>query len=96
MNMNALIQQAKKMQKEMLDAQNELEKAEYIGKSQCVEIKIKGSYEIKDIIITDDSILEDKEILSDMLIIAFNDAVGKVKKASENKMGKYANLMPGF
>ena len=49
MNMNALMQQAKKMQEQMLKAQEELENAEIIGKAggDMVTVVMNGKKEIK-------------------------------------------------
>ena len=38
MNMNALMQQAQKMQRDMQKKQNELNSTEFVGESQLVEI----------------------------------------------------------
>lgn len=96
MYMNALLQQAKKMQKEVMESQKKLETTDYKGESQWVTIVINGAYELKEIKFKDDVELDDKEMLEDMLLIAFNDAINKIKKDTEAKLGKYSNMMPGF
>lgn len=96
MNMNALLQQAKKMQKEVMESQKKLEATDYKGESQWVTVIINGSYDLKEIKFKDDVELDDNEMLEDMLLIAFNDAINKIKKDTEDKLGKYSNMMPGF
>ena len=74
MNMNALMQQAQKMQKEMEKAQKELEAKEFEIVSAGGGIK-----EIKAIDIDKEIIdPEDKEMLQDMIVVAINEAISKV------------------
>lgn len=39
---------------------------------------------------------EDMEMLSDMIMIAVNDAMKQVDREVEDKMGKYTQGMPGL
>ena len=39
---------------------------------------------------------EDLSMLEDMILIALNDAFSKVDKETEEKMGKYSNMMNGL
>lgn len=39
---------------------------------------------------------DDFEMLEDMLVVAVNEAIKKVDKATEDKMGKYTKGMPGL
>ena len=39
---------------------------------------------------------EDMEMLEDMIVIAINNAMMEIDKATENKMGKYTKGMPGI
>lgn len=98
MNMQALMKEAQKMQKQLLTTQKELEETIYEGKSEKVLIKINGKYEIQSIKLSEiDEILnEDKEILEDMIIIAFNDAIKKLNADKEKKLSKYGNGLSGL
>ena len=81
MNMNALMQQAQKMQKEMEKAQKELEAKEFeiVSAGGGIKVTILGSKEIKSIDIDKEIIdPEDKEMLQDMIVVAINEAIGKV------------------
>ena len=35
-------------------------------------------------------------MLEDMIMVAVNDAIGQIDKMTEEKMGKYANAVPGL
>ena len=100
MNMQMIMQQAKKMQAQLQKDQEELEKKEYVGSSSKVSIKINGKYEVLDVNISMDDGEKfdstDKEMLEDMILVAFNDAVKKVVVDKENKMGKYGQGLAGL
>ena len=81
MNMNALMQQAQKMQREMEKAQKELEAKvfEVVSGGGGVKVTIKGTKEILSIEIDNDMIdIEEKEMLQDMIVVAVNEAISKV------------------
>ena len=98
MNMQNLMAQAQRMQKDIQKKQEEINKTEYEASSGAVKIKINGKKEILNINI-DKSVIndsEDIEALEDMLKIAFNDAFDKVNKDTESKMGVYAKGLNGL
>ncbi|MBE7076325.1 MAG: YbaB/EbfC family nucleoid-associated protein [Clostridiales bacterium] len=89
MNMNALMQQARKMQEQMLKAQEELENAEVIGKAggEMVTVVMNGKKEIKSIKLDKTAVdPDDVEMLEDLLIVAINDASAKADEMSKDKM----------
>ena len=100
MNMQMIMQQAKKMQAQLQKDQEELEKTEYTGTSSLVNVKMNGKYEVKEVKInlSDGETIssEDTEMLEDMLMLAVNDAVRKIEKDKENKMGKYGQGLAGL
>lgn len=98
MNMQRILQEAQKMQAQIQKDQKELEGTVYEGNSSIVSVKMNGKYEIIDVKInlTEDISLDDKEMLEDMLMIAVNDAVKKISKAKESKMGKYGQGLAGL
>ena len=100
MNMQMIMQQAKKMQAQLLKEQEELEKTEYVGTSSLVNIKINGKYEVLNVKINlpegDNIVADDREMFEDMLMVAFNDAVKKVNDDKEKKMGKYGQGLAGL
>ena len=100
MNMQMIMQQAKKMQVQLQKDQEELEKTEYEGKSSLVNVKINGKYEVIDVKINlpeGESIdADDREMLEDMIVVAMNEAVKKVISDKEKKMGKYGQGLAGL
>lgn len=91
MNMQALMQQAQKMQKEMEKAQKELETKEFevVSAGGGIKIIITGSKEIKNIDIDKDIIdPEDKEMLQDMIVVAVNEAITLVTKEEQKILAK--------
>ncbi len=99
MNMQALMKQAQAMQKDMNNIKNELENTIFEGKSSLVTVKVRGNKEVVEVLISDeakDLIAEDVSMLSDMVVLALNDAFTKVDKTTEEKMGKYSSMMSGL
>lgn len=98
MNMNALMQQAQRMQKDMEKKQNEIKSSEYTGESQLVEIVLLGDKTIKNIKFKnmDSFDKDDLDILEDMIKIAHKDAMNKIEKDIEQKMGPYAKQLGGL
>ena len=100
MNMQMIMQQAKKMQAQLQRDQEELEKKEYEGNSSLINVKINGKFEVVSVKINlpDGEIIEaeDREMLEDMMMVAMNEAVKKVLQDKEKKMGKYGQGLAGL
>lgn len=97
MNMQNLMMQARKMQKDIEKAQGELEKKVYEGNSQLVTAKIGGNGKLLSIEFDLDEITkDDKEMLEDMILIAVNNAIDKKEKDKEEKFGKYGQMFNGL
>ena len=97
MNMQAMLKQAQKLQKDMLKTQEEINSKEFIGKSSSVTVKFNGKKELLDVKIDMDSIdPEDVELLQDMIMVAVNDAMKQINDETESKMGAYTSGMPGL
>ena len=92
MNVQALMQQAQKMQeqmqKQMKKTQEELAQSEVVGESGAglVKITMTGKHDVKRVNISPDLMQEDKEILEDLIAAAVNDAVRKVEAVTQEKM----------
>lgn len=97
MNMQAMLKQAQALQKDMLKVKDEIDKTEFVGESSLVKVTLKGTKEVVKIEIQGDDTLEkdDIEMLQDMIVIAMNDAMKKIDKTTESKMGKFGNI-PGL
>ncbi len=98
MNMQNLMAQAQKIQRDITAKKEELEKMEFVGKSEWVEITFSGSKELKNVKILKDGAItdEDKEILEDMILIATKDAYIKINNAMTEKLGQYAGALDGL
>lgn len=94
MNMQQIMQQAQRMQRDITKKKEEIDNMIFSGKSEWVEISFNGKREIKSFkIIKDGDITDtDKEILEDMIMIAIKDAFLKIDKETESKMGQYASM----
>ena len=87
------MQQAQRMQRDITKKKEEIDKMEFLGKSEWVEIVFNGKREIKSFKILKDEIdVDDKEMLEDMIMIAIKDAFSKIDKESESKLGSYASM----
>ena len=98
MNIQALMKQAQSLQKQMLKTKEEIDNMEFTAESSFVTVKVNVNKEVWKVTIKpDDSFsLEDIDMLEDMVQVAINDALKQVDKVTEQKMGKYANSMPGM
>lgn len=94
MNMQALMQQAQKAQRDILKKKEEIDNMDFVGKSEWIEINFKGSRDVKSVNITNDAAFdpENKEILSDMIMLAIKDGLTKIEKETESKMGQYGQM----
>ena len=89
MNMNALMQQAKRMQDQMMKAQEELNNAEVVGKAggEMVVVTMNGKKEIKSIKLDKAAVdPDDIEMLEDLIIVAIKDASEKAEALANEKM----------
>ena len=96
-----MMQQVQKMQEQMAQAQKELATKEVIGSAggDIVKVTMSGQQQIKSIHIDHEMIDGDHEMLEDLLIAAFNDALNKVAELQKLDLGGLTeglNLPPGF
>lgn len=98
MNMQAIMAQAQRMQKDMEKKKEEINNTDYVGSSQLVEVVVSGSKKVKSVKLKnmDSFEIDDIEILEDMIKIAINDAMEKIEKDVESKMGVYAKQLGGL
>lgn len=98
--LSGLMKQAQQMQKNMQQAQAELATIEVEGQaaSGMVKVSMSCAHEVRRISI-DDSMLSDREMLEDLLVLALNDAVQKVAATTEQRMSAFGagmGLPPGM
>ena len=97
MNIQAMMKQAQKMQKDMMNTKDEIDNMEFEGKASLVTVEVNGKKELTNIKIDSENIEKDDiEMLQDMIIVAVNEAMKKVDMETEKKMGKYTQGMPGL
>ena len=97
MNMQALMKQAQKIQSDMMKAKEEINNTIYDATSSIVSVKMNGEKKLTEVKICAEQLdKEDIEMLSDMIMVAVNEASKKVDKDTENKLGKYTQGMPGL
>lgn len=98
MNMQKLMMEAKKMQAQLQKEQEELESTIYDGSSSLVMVKMNGKHEVVDVKInlSSDEDFDDVDMLEDMVMLAFNDAVKKIELDKNKKLGKYGQGLTGL
>lgn len=97
MNMQKMMKEAQKLQKQMQVSQEEHANTTFTGKSaqDLVVVEFSGDKVLKNITIKEDVVdPEDIETLQDMVIDAVNSALTTIDKETENKMGKFAKNLP--
>ena len=96
MNMQAMLKQAQNMQKEMVKIKEEIDKTTFEGESSFVSVTVNGKKEIVDVVINADEVdKDDLDMISDLFIVATNNAMKKVDDYTEKKMAKFGNI-PGL
>jgi DNA-binding YbaB/EbfC family protein len=82
-----LMKQAQKMQADMQKAQEEMANIEVTGQAGggLVSVIMTCRHDVKRVTI-DDSVMDDKEMLEDLVAAAVNDAVRQVEKTVEERM----------
>ncbi len=94
MNPN-MINKLKKIQKQMMEAQEALESKEFFGRASGVTVIMQGSRQVIDVQINEDT-LEELELLQDAILLATNDALKQIDKEQEETMGQFTGGMGGF
>jgi len=101
-NLGQMMKQAQEMQNKLAEMQEGLGNIEVIGQSGggMIQVTLSGKSEARKIVI-DPSLTgaEDKEVLEDLLVAAFNDAKAKVDAMSAEKMKELTGgiqLPPGM
>ena len=97
MNMNNLMKQAQKMQKQMEQATKDLEESEVTATSGggAVEVTVSGKKEVTKIKIDEEVVdPDDVEMLEDLVMAAVNEALRKMEEMSQASMAKVTGGMP--
>ena len=100
-NMQGMMKQVQKMQKQMMEAQEGLNAQEFTGVSQSdmVSVTMNGKRQVLSVEIKPEAVdPDDVELLQDLVVMAVNDALTQVEKTTEKTMGRFTNGLniPGF
>ncbi len=97
MNIQAMMKQAQKLQKDMMNTKKEIDETEFECTKSFLTVKAMGNKKIKSIKIDMDNISKDEiEMVEDLMLVAINELMDKIDKETEKKMGKYTQGMPGL
>jgi DNA-binding YbaB/EbfC family protein len=96
MNMQNLMAQAKKLQNEMEKITKEIEETIFTYENENIIVEATGKNKIQRIQILNESVLEDKEIFEDIIVVAVNDVLDQIKSKKDEKLGKYTNGLGGL
>ena len=95
-----LMKQAQAMQENMQKAQAELADTEVTGQSGAgmVEIVMTCRHDVRKVTIDPALMSDDRDVLEDLVAAAMNDAVRKVEKTAQDKLGGLASglSIPGL
>ncbi|MDO4376069.1 MAG: YbaB/EbfC family nucleoid-associated protein [bacterium] len=98
MNMQSLMAQAQKIQKDIQKKQAEINSTIYSTQNEFLSLEMYGTKKIHKITINKEIVKdsEDLETLEDMLLVAINETVTKIDKDKEQKLGSYASGLNGL
>lgn len=93
-NFGQILKQASELQAQMKRVQHEMDNQVVTGISGggLVKVQMNGRHDVSGVIV-DDSLLEDKEVLQDLVAAAINNAVQKIDQVHQEKL---ADMTGGF
>ena len=97
-NMNNLMKQAQRMQRQMEESQKELEEKEFVAKAGggTVEVTVTGKKEITKVKLAEEVVdPDDIEMLEDLVMAAVNEALRMADEASAAVMNKMTGGLGG-
>ena len=98
-NMSNLMKQAQRMQRQMEEAQKELEEKEVTAAAGggAVEVTVSGKHEVTKIKLSEEVVdPDDIEMLEDLIMAATNEAFRKLDEESQSSMAKITGGMGGL
>lgn len=96
MNMQMIMKQMQKVQKDILNKKEKLEGKEYNYSNSLVEVIASGNKKIKSLKIKELVEKEDIETLEDMIINVIDNVFKLIDEDSEKEMSQYSNMVPGL
>ena len=97
-NMNNLMKQAQRMQRQMEESAKELESAEFTAAAGggAVEVTVTGKKEVTKVTLDPEAVdPDDVEMLEDLIMAATNEALRKAEEASAANMAKLTGGLGG-
>jgi DNA-binding YbaB/EbfC family protein len=100
-NMNQMMKQVKKMQEDMMKAQEQLGTETIVGTAGggVVTVSVNGHKQLISVVIKPEAVdPEDVDMLQDLVLTAVNDALTKADELANKNMGKFTGGMnlPGL
>ena len=99
MNQAAMMKQAQKMQRDLMQMQEDLEQQSYTASAGggVVKATVSGKRELTELVIDPDAVdPDDVEMLQDMVIAAVNEALRKAEEASAQSMSRLTGGLGGL
>ncbi len=97
-NMNNLMKQAQRMQRQMEEGQKEMETKEFSAKAGggAVEVVVTGKKEVVRVVLAEEVVdPEDIEMLQDLIVAATNEALRQADEANAELMNKMTGGLGG-
>ena len=98
-NMNNLMKQAQRMQRQMEESQKELETKEVTGTAGggAVKVTVSGKKEVTKVELAEEVVdPEDIEMLQDLVMAATNEALRQIDEMSQAEMSKLTGGLGGL
>ena len=98
---NKILSKAKELEAKMKESQEKIKKirAEGVAGSNSIKVILDGEGEMQKIEISDELLKEDKTIIEDLIVAAFNDARDKIQRKIADEMSSLTGgikLPPGM
>jgi DNA-binding YbaB/EbfC family protein len=92
-----LLKNAGKIKEAMAKTQEELVNTNVVGEAGAgmVKVTLNGRYYMQSVVLSDEVMQESREVISDLITAATNDAVAKVEKLMQDKMMSASGMMGG-
>ncbi len=99
MNQAAMMKQAQKMQRDLMQMQEDLEQQSYTASAGggVVKATVSGKREVTELVIDPEAVdPDDVDMLQDMIIAAVNEALRKAEEASAQSMSRLTGGLGGL
>lgn len=96
MNIQSLMNQARKLQGELEKTTKEIENKMFNYENENILVEISGKNEISKVKIKNKEIINDIEMLEDIFTVAINNVLEQIKTEKNQKLGKYTNGLGGL